>query len=70
MVSKVIEHNAESLVMQSPRKRVNLKQSAKGNIQFDITVEEFSKSNEEVVQEIKDLKEAENFSPARITQDL
>lgn len=39
------------------RKRVNLKQSAKGNLQYDITVELFDKTNEETITELKDLKE-------------
>ena len=40
-----------------PRKRVNLKTSTKGVFTYDITVELFDKSNEEVVKEVMDLKE-------------
>ena len=38
------------------RKRVNLKQNAKGNIQYEATVELFDKTNDEVITEITDLK--------------
>ena len=39
------------------RRRLNLKQTAKGKLTWDITVELFNKSNQEAVGELKDLKE-------------
>jgi len=38
------------------RKRVALKQNAKGNIQYEATVELFDKTNDEVIAEITDIK--------------
>ena len=38
------------------RKRVALKQNAKGAVQYEATVEMFDKTNDEVLSEITDLK--------------
>jgi hypothetical protein len=39
------------------RRRLNLKQNARGGLYWDITVELFNKSNKETVKAMQDLKE-------------
>jgi len=39
------------------RRRLNIKESAKGELRYDITIELFNKPNDEAVKQLMDLKE-------------
>jgi len=42
--------------LNQTRKRINLKQTAKGDLYYDLTVELFNATNEETVKELMALK--------------
>jgi len=39
------------------RRRLNLKESAKGELRYDLTLEVYNKDNEEAVKQLMELKE-------------
>lgn len=50
------------------RRRVNLKQTAKGDLYYDLTIELYNDTNENTVEELKKLKEeveTQIISPGR-----
>lgn len=51
------------------RTRVNIKQTAKGKLYYDITVELINKSNDEVVTTLKDLKTKVEFTFPEVKEE-
>jgi hypothetical protein len=45
------------LEIKEKRSRVNLTESAKGEIRIEVTLEDYNKSNEEIAKDAKDLFE-------------
>jgi hypothetical protein len=47
----------KTIIEASPRKRVNVGFTASGKLTWDLTVELFNKSNDEIIAEVLDLKQ-------------